>query len=117
MSKRRDSVDNENEEADFQDHYPVLYKEIVEGEESIIEEEARTTTGSKKIRKFRGYMPGVIDFICRCTTEEEALEIINFMLNKGEISENQAKELQKQLKEKGLEFFGEHRAPGYYERV
>ena len=64
-----------------------------------------------------GYTPGVIDFICRCSTEEEALEIIEYMLSKGDISEKQANELKKQLQEKGLEFFGEHRAPGYYERA
>lgn len=117
MSKRRESKDFENEEESFQDHFPALYKEIREGEESIGQEEIRTSAGSKKIRKFKGYTPGVIDFICRCSTEEEALEIIEYMLTKGDVTERHAKELKKQLEEKGLEFFGEHRDPGYYERA
>ena len=115
MSQRRSNEDRED--TNLQSHFPTLYNEIVEGEERILEDEIRTTTGSKKVRKFMGYTPGVIDFICRCSTEEEALEIIEYMLSKGDISEKQANELKKQLQEKGLEFFGEHRAPGYYERA
>ena len=82
-----------------------------------MEEEARTSAGSKKVRKFRGYTPGVIDFICRCKSNEEAEEIIEYLQKKGDITEETAKELKKQLHEKGLEFFGEHRTPGYYERA
>jgi len=117
MSQRRDERNLEKEEDTLESHFPALHKEILEGEERILEDESRTTTGSKKVRKFMGYIPGVIDFICRCSSDEEALEIINYMLKKGDISETHAKELIKQLREKGLEFFGEHRAPGYYERV
>ncbi|MHA1260249.1 MAG: DUF2095 family protein [Candidatus Heimdallarchaeaceae archaeon] len=61
---------------DIQEHFPALFKEIMEGEEQLKDEESRTSSGSKKIRKFMGYMPGVVDFICRCKTEKEALEII-----------------------------------------
>ena len=78
MEKRKRKTDFQGEtEEDFKDHFPALLREIREGEEGIIEEEMRTTTGSKRVRKFRGYMPGVVDFICRCKTEEEAVEIIN----------------------------------------
>ena len=115
MSQRRRN--EEREEDNLQSHFPTLYKEVAEGEERILEDEIRTNTGSKKVRKFMGYIPGVIDFICRCSTDEEALEIIEYMLSKGDISEKHAKELKKQLQERGLEFFGEHRAPGYYERA
>jgi hypothetical protein len=117
MSNRRQSSEDGDDREDFQSHFPAIYREIMEGEDQIQEEERRTTTGSKKVRKFRGYTPGVIDFICRCSTEEEALEIIDYMHKKGDITEDYANELKKQLKDKGLEFFGEHRAPGYYERA
>lgn len=117
MSQQREPSDDEIDKEEFKNHFPVLYREIIEGEEEIQEEEIRTTAGVKKVRKFKGYTPGVIDFICRCTTKEEALEIIEYMVAKGDISEKHATELKKQLKEKGLDFFGEHRSPGYYERV
>ena len=74
MDKRKRKTDDQGEtEEDFKDHFPALLREIREGEEGIIEEEMRTATGSKKVRKFQGYMPGVVDFICRCETEEEAV--------------------------------------------
>ncbi|MHA1198359.1 MAG: DUF2095 family protein [Candidatus Heimdallarchaeaceae archaeon] len=117
MSQERKSRSGEDEEEELQNHFPVLFKEIVGGEENIMEDEIRTSTGSKKVRKFMAYTPGVIDYICRCSTVDEAMEIITYMQLKGDISENHADQLRKQLQEKGLEFFGEHRAPGYYEKV
>ncbi len=115
--KKKETGESEIETEEFEKEFPVLYKEIIEGEKGISESEMRTSTGSKKERKFQGYVPGVVDFICRCETEEEAIEIIDYMLKKGDLSEKYARDLKKQLKEKGLEFFGEHRAPGYYERA
>ena len=105
------------DEEDFQDSFPALFREIKSGEKNLVEDESRTAAGSKKVRKFRGYIPSVVDFICRCKTKEEAQEIIEYLLKKGEITEEHAKELQQQLEDKGLEFFGEHRSPGYYERA
>ena len=56
MEKRKRKTDDQGEtEEDFKDHFPSLFREIREGEERIIEEEMRTSTGSKKERKFRGY--------------------------------------------------------------
>lgn len=117
MSDRRESSKDGDDKEDFQSHFPAIYREIVEGDGEIQEAEKRTEAGSKEVRRFKGYTPSVIDFICRCSTEEEAIEIIEYMHKKDDVSEDFANELKKQLKEKGLAFFGEHRAPGYYERV
>ena len=64
--------------------------------------------------RFAGYDPNVIDFIRRCDTEEQALEIISFLLRKGEINKNQASALEKQLKKDGLRSFGEKKEQGFY---
>jgi len=118
MEKRKRNANDQGEtEEDFKDHFPAIFREIKEGKEGLIEQEMRTTAGSKKVRKFQGYVPGVVDYICRCKTEEEAIEIINYLLEKGDITEDYAEKLKIQLKEKGLVFFGEHRSPGYYERA
>jgi len=102
---------------DIKEFFPALFRELTENERLLVEEETRTSHGTKRIRKFAGYDPTVIDFICRCSTIEEALEIIDFMLKRQEITEEYAQELKKQLKEDGLESFGPHRTPGYYERA
>ncbi|MCG3222624.1 MAG: DUF2095 family protein [Candidatus Heimdallarchaeota archaeon] len=115
--KEKESRESEIKEEEFGDHFPVLSREIKEGEKNISESEMRTVSGSKKDRRFQGYTPGVVDFLCRCETEEEAMEIIEYMLKKGDLTEEYANMLKNQLKEKGLEFFGEHRNPGYYEKA
>lgn len=109
-------VEEEIEDKDFEEVFPALYRDIKGGERGILEEEHRTSSGSKKTRKFSGHMPGATDFICRCKSIQEAEEIIDYLLKKGEITEEHANNLKKQLQEKGLEYFGEHRKPGYYDR-
>lgn len=66
--------------------------------------------------RFAGYSPDVIDFLRRCTTPHEALEIIDFLEKRGEINAIHAKELRKQLRNQGLRSFGSKKSWGYYER-
>jgi hypothetical protein len=65
---------------------------------------------------FEGYEPTVIDFIRRCETEEQALEIIDFMERRGEITQDYAKRLRNQLIKLGVRSFGERKMPGYYHK-
>ena len=60
--------------------------------------------------------PSVVEFIQRCTTENEALEIINYLEKKEEISQKLAETYRERLKKKGLTDFGPHRERGFYER-
>ncbi len=61
--------------------------------------------------------PKVIDFLQRCETEVQALEIISYLKEQGEISESEASEISHQLKSKGLRSFGPLKTTGYYERT
>ncbi len=65
--------------------------------------------------------PGAVDFIRRCTKTEEALEILNFLLKRKEISRSDYISLKNQiLQENGLRNlvnkYGGFKRPGYYER-
>ena len=64
--------------------------------------------------RFAGYDPNVIDFIRRCDKEEQAIEIINYLEKKNEITEEEAKNLKNQLIKKGLRSFGEKKEEGFY---
>ncbi len=64
----------------------------------------------------RGYTPDVIDFLRRCSKEEEAVEIIEYLQRRGEISKAYSEKLLKQLFEKGLKSFGPKKEDGYYFR-
>ncbi|MFX0078325.1 MAG: DUF2095 family protein [Candidatus Hermodarchaeota archaeon] len=66
--------------------------------------------------RFSGHSPDVIDFLRRCTTDEEAMQIINFLEKRGEISSIHAKELRRQLQTQGVRSFGSRKSWGYYER-
>ena len=63
-----------------------------------------------------GDEPTAVDYIRRCSTEDQAVEIINYLEAKGEVEAEHAKQLRAQLAEKGLGSFGKRRKPGCYER-
>ena len=94
---------------------PHLYKELtrkehnieISGYENIIEGE----DDSDDL-----FNPGPISFIRRCATNEEAIEIIDYLLSRGEISKRKYENLKNKLLKDGLESFGERKTWGYYER-
>lgn len=72
-------------------------------------------TGEKaSSKKFAGYMPDVIDFIRRCDNTQQAEEIIQYLEKRGEISQQYAKKLRKQLRKKGVRSFGSKKEEDYY---
>ncbi len=60
--------------------------------------------------------PCVEDFLRRCSTKSEALEIISYLEASGELSSNKAMECRDKLEKQGLEIFGPHKEHGYYEK-
>lgn len=59
--------------------------------------------------------PSIIDFLRRCSNEEEALEIIAFMESKKQIGGDYAKKLRAQLLKGRLRSFGSKKEQGHYE--
>ncbi|KUH32137.1 hypothetical protein APY94_10915 [Thermococcus celericrescens] len=108
----------EYEKEDFERTFPALAREL-EGEGVPIEA-YRTGEGEESAEReemdFSGYNPTVIDFLRRCSTDDEALEIINWMEERGEITHEMAKELRITLVERGVRAFGSKKEWGWYER-
>ena len=99
---------------EFKKRFPAIAKEMEEGKgKADLEFEVEPP---KPQRKFAGYDPDVIDFIRRCSGEEEALEIIEYLRGREEITVEEADRLRRQLEEEGLRSFGPKKEPGYYER-
>ncbi|MCK4405072.1 MAG: DUF2095 family protein [Hadesarchaea archaeon] len=69
----------------------------------------------KVAHSVQGYKPTIIDFIRRCENEDQALGIINFLEEQGEIESSYARRLRIQLTERGLRSFGKRRKLGCYE--
>ncbi|MDR2707529.1 MAG: DUF2095 domain-containing protein [Nitrososphaerota archaeon] len=70
----------------------------------------------KKTDKLQHFNPSAIDFIRRCDTDEQAQEIISYLQKKGEITPEQAKELECKLKKEGVRGFGSKKEENYYFR-
>ena len=65
--------------------------------------------------------PGVIDFIRRCKTKDEAIEILDFCSKRGEIGRDEYEKYKSIIMQKGgldkiIEENGGRKDPGYYER-
>ena len=69
---------------------------------------------SENARKWAGYDPDIVDFIRRCETVEQALEVIEYLENRGEVTEERAVEVRKQVMERGLRSFGSKKDKGFY---
>lgn len=61
------------------------------------------------------WIPKVTDHLQRCSNEDEAIEIINFFEERGEISPEYARILRFLVVKKGHKIFGS-RKPGEYEK-
>ncbi|MBO8174449.1 MAG: DUF2095 family protein [Thermococcus sp.] len=125
--KKKKPVDEfawqEYDKEEFREKFPALAEElekregiVIEGyrvdEFQVLEEEELE---EEKI-DFSGYNPTVIDFLRRCETDEEALEIINWLEERGEITHEMAKDLRITLVKKGVRAFGPKKEWGWYER-
>ncbi|ALV62378.1 hypothetical protein ADU37_CDS06790 [Thermococcus sp. 2319x1] len=106
----------EYDKEEFEKKYPHLAKELEEEPGLVIEGYRVEEEEEEELMDFSGYNPTVIDFIRRCETDEEALEIINWMEEHGEITPELAKELRIKLVKEGVRSFGTKKEWGWYER-
>jgi hypothetical protein len=110
----------------FRKKYPNLSREMdeseaveIEGEEEEEPEEEGAAEGEKKDRvamDSHGYDPTVFDFLARCNTDKQALEIIDYLERRGELTKEQALSLRQTLHQKGVRSFGEKRGAGHYDK-
>lgn len=92
--------------------FPHIAAEL-EGSETEVVRISSVRSNPREAEK-ASFEPTAVDFIRRCDTEEQALEIIDFLESRNEIDHEYAEALRKQLKEKGLRSFGPKKEPGYY---
>lgn len=88
--------------------------DLSNAEESLTKENLFTSPKSKLADKFRNYNPTVEDFIRRCDTEAQAEEIVSYLLNRDEISVQDAEKIRRQLRKDGVRSFGPKKEDNYY---
>lgn len=101
----------------FRKMFPSLAKELETGENRVrvtsIRSDAKVGEFAASV-KFQGYSPDVIDFLRRCDTEDEGLEIIGYLEKRSEIDGEYAEHLKIQLRAKGIRSFGPKKGEDYY---
>jgi hypothetical protein len=102
------------EKKDFKKQFPKLAEEMESGVGKADIEFQGEKPRAK--RKFAEHDPDAIDFIRRCSTEDQAYEIIEYLEKREELTKEGADELCKQLREQGLKSFGRKKKSGHYDR-
>lgn len=106
-----------SEDGEFREAFPSLSKELqekttksyrIDGVRTMSEDADSTEKGKMS------FEPDVVDYIRRCDTVSQAMEIVDFLLKQSEITQPQAKEIKSQLKTEGLRSFGSKKEKDHY---
>ncbi|MFX1346595.1 MAG: DUF2095 family protein [Promethearchaeota archaeon] len=111
---------------EFNEKFPHLITEIAGKKKSVKIDSIKTKANTAYLNSNKNHPkelvnPGAIDFIRRCTTIEEALSILDYLVKRKELSKSDYTSYKSQiLKKEGLsEFINKHggfKKPGYYEK-
>ena len=107
----------ETDKKSFKKMFHKLSEELALGDSKVAIDSVRTDSEAAETAlpdKFRHYEPTAEDFIRRCDTETQAEAIIAYLEKRGELTEECAAKLRKQLKKKGVRSFGPKKEEGYY---
>ncbi len=106
-----------SDEEDFRDSFPALSRELesggsmeykIDGVRTMSEEPGEDSADDGT------FLPSVIDYIRRCDTVPQAIEIVDYMVNRGELTPTKAKSIKQQLKSDGLRSFGAKKEKDHY---
>jgi hypothetical protein len=102
---------------EFKDSFPAISDELERGLTQQYKIQGVRATLSEKSEETPAkgtYIPGVIDYIRRCDTVNQAIEIVDWMVKRGEITRAEAREIKSQLRSEGLRSFGTKKEKDYY---
>lgn len=108
----KDNLTVEYDREDFQNSFPHLSDELTNKKRK-----SGVQIGGVSYNNMPPEDPKLADFILRCSTDEEAMEIINFLEKQNEITSLEAEKTRKQLKSEGLASFGPKKRKNHYEQV
>ncbi|MFW9801849.1 MAG: DUF2095 family protein [Candidatus Thorarchaeota archaeon] len=102
---------------EFKDDFPALAKEMNE-ERTLTHriDGVRTMSDDEpdEPKEHKTFLPDVVDYIRRCDTVNQAIEIVDYLLSRAEISPSDARQIKSQLKADGLRSFGAKKEKDHY---
>ena len=106
----------EFDEREFKRKFPHLYKELGDSTSRERKDSESPEGQDAEPDESDGYSADAISYIRRARTNEEAIEVVNYMRKRGELSDTDAGSIIKQIKERGVRSFGGLKTWGHYER-
>ncbi len=106
-----------SDDDEFRKLYPALSRELEDSDAIEYEiEGVRTMSGEKgeEAADEETFLPNAIDYIRRCDTVPQAVEIVDYLANRGELTAGQARDIKKQLRSEGLRSFGTKKEKDHY---
>ena len=115
---RKHLVNTMPEDDDLRRSFPALADELEEeGTKSFKIDGVRTMSEeSDEGQEKQTFTPDVVDYIRRCDTIPQAIEIVDFLEKRGEITAAQAKAIKSQIKTEGIRSFGAKKEKDHYLR-
>ncbi len=126
--KEKNGLNVSYDKKELEKFIPHLISEITNGKKALkIDSVALDIENTTKKRDIQSKIcnlnelsdPGAIDFIRRCTTNEEAFEILDYLLKKKELKVNEYEDFKNKISQKDglknlIEESGGFKKPGYY---
>ena len=86
-----------------------------------VEQNIKEQSESHELYPNELYNPGVIDFLRRCTKNEDAINILDYLMKRNEIKQQDYRKYKNIISQEGglkrlIEKFGGFKQPGYYMR-
>ncbi len=102
---------------EFKEDFPALAEELIE-ERTLTHriDGVRTMSDDEPEvkREHKTFLPDVVDYIRRCDTVSQAIEIVDYLLSRDEISQSDARDIKSQLRQDGLRSFGAKKEKDHY---
>ncbi len=101
---------------EFNEAFPALGDELEAGRTKTHKIDGVRTMSEEpdKPKDHKTFVPDVVDYIRRCDTVSQAIEIVDYMMGRGEISRTEARDIKAQLKADGLRSFGAKKEKDHY---
>ncbi len=104
---------------EMQEEKKMLKIDSIDYDVESIGEETNENEMNSNIKELTN--PTVIDFIRRCSHKEQAIEILNFLLNEEELSKEEYEKFKKKISKRNglkdlIEEYGGFKRPGHYLR-
>jgi hypothetical protein len=101
---------------EFKDDFPALAKEMSEKRTLTHRIDGVRTMSDEPDEKpeHKTFLPDIVDYIRRCDTVSQAIEIVDYMLSRNELSPSDARAIKSQLKQDGLRSFGAKKERDHY---